>query len=120
MSHKKGIYDIDYAVARKDKQRIDQAIPLLKSSLKSLQQLQSSASGMKAETGNAIVLRSDDLIRSTTRLINRLELHKEALEEIIRIYKETDRATASSIKRSAGGGGGGSFGGGGHVGGGVR
>lgn len=112
-------YDIDDAVARRDIQRINKAIPLLEESLKRIQQLQKSASGMKAETGNAIAIRSDDLIRSTRRLIQSLEKHNQQLEKVLKMYHATDHEAAARIYKgggggySAGGGGRGSFGGGG-------
>lgn len=112
-------YDIDDAVARRDIQRINKAIPLLEQSLKSIQQLQKSASGMKAETGNAIAIRSDDLIRSTRRLIESLEKHNQQLEKVLKMYHSTDHTTAAKIYKAggggfgSGGGGGGAYGGGG-------
>ena len=113
------IYDIDYDVARRDKARINEVIPILRNYINSIKNLQNSASKMKAETGNAIVIRSDDLIRSAESLIRSLELHNKLLDDVIDLYHNTDHGTAASIYKAGGGGYGSGGGGGGSYGGGA-
>ena len=66
-------YDINDTVLNQDITRIKKSIDLLEGSLKSIKKLEANANGMKGLTSQAILHRTDDLERTITRLIKRLE-----------------------------------------------
>ena len=76
-------YDINDTVLNQDITRIKKSIDLLEGSLKSIKKLQANANGMKGLTSQAILHRTDDLERTITRLIKRLEQQIKLLQKII-------------------------------------
>ena len=87
-------YDINDTVLNQDTTRIKKSIDLLEGSLKSIKKLEANANGMKGLTSQAILHRTDDLERTITRLIKRLEQQIKLLQKIRKNYHDKDHALA--------------------------
>lgn len=95
---KNGAVTIDDDAARRDIQKIDAALPALRNAKSALEKMLEEGNKTKGNTGDAIVEKSQELLKQTKKMIEQLEETKTLIERVVRHYQKIDAEVKKAIE----------------------
>lgn len=98
---KNGTITIDENAARRDIQKINAALPSLKNAKVSLERILEEGTKTKGNTGEAIIEKTQELIKELQKMINQLEETKSLIERVVRYYQKLDAEAKKIIEAAA-------------------
>lgn len=93
-----GEITIDEQVARRDIQKINNALPALEAAKAALERLVDEGSNTKGAAGAAIVEKTMELIKKINAMIQAMQETKNCIEQTVRHYQKLDQEVKAAIQ----------------------